>query len=356
MHAVLPGLIVYRTTGGVDAINEYSARLADALRDEGLPVRYVSTGSSDALAVAGEPAWILLQYNPFSYGRWGVAPRLISDLIALRRRTGALLAISIHEPWGRVTDWRSALMTAYQQAQLRMLLQIADTVIVATEAYSRAIRRPAIHIPVGSNVTPLPVNGTQARLRLGLDERLVMTLFGTGHPSRALDHAEAAIAAVCEQRGPGALTVQNLGIGSPRLTLPVGVQVVTPGRLEADELSLRLHASDVLLLPFTDGVSSRRTTLMAGLAHGVPVAGLHGTSTDRIFLEHDDALTLTPFGDIRRFAHAVVALCDSEPTRRALGKAGRSLYHDEFDWPVIARRVHAALADQRGGRRSTTIA
>ena len=356
MHAVPPGLIVYRTTGGVDAIDEYSARLAGALGDAGLPVRYVSTGSSDALAVAGEPDWILLQYNPFSYGRWGVAPGLIRDAIALRRRTGALLAISIHEPWGQVRDWRSAVMTAYQHAQLRMLLQIADTVIVATEAYARAIRRPAIHIPVGSNVTPLPVTSKQARLRLGLDERLVMTLFGTGHPSRALDHAEAAIAAVSQQRGAAALTVQNLGFGSPRLALPTGVQVVAPGRLAADELSLRLHASDVLLLPFTDGVSSRRTTLMAGLAHGVPIAGLRGTSTDRIFLEREDALTLTPSGDPQRFSRVVAAVCADERGRRALGEAGRALYRDEFDWPVIARRVRAALADQRGGRRSTTIA
>ena len=183
-----------------------------------------------------------------------------------------------------------------------------------------------------------------------------MTLFGTGHPSRALDHAEAAIIAVAEQRGTGVVTVQNLGFRSPRLTLPSGIHVITPGRLKADELSLRLHASDVLLLPFTDGVSSRRTTLMAGLAHGVPTVGLSGASTDRVFLEHGDALTLTPFGEIHRFAHTVAAVCEDEARRHALGEAGRRLYQDEFDWPVIARRVRAAVEDQQGGRCSTTIA
>ena len=353
---VPPGLIVYRTTGGVDAIDEYSARLTRALDEAGIAARYVSTGLRAARRLEGRPAWILLQYNPFSYGRWGVAPGLIRDAISMRRRTGALLAISIHEPWGDVRDWRSALMSAYQRAQLRSLMRVADRIIVATEAYGRAIGHRAIHVPVGSNITPLGLPGVQARERLGLGEQLVVTLFGTGHPSRALGHAEAAIAALRAQRGAGEMTVLNLGLGSPQVRLPQDVEVVTPGRLAPEEISLRLHASDLLLLPFTDGVSSRRTTLMAGLAHGVPVVGLSGPSTDRIFVQRGDALRLTPFGDPSQFARAVVDLGADEDARRALGAGGRGLYRAEFDWPIIARRVGAAVADQDGGRRSTTQA
>jgi glycosyltransferase involved in cell wall biosynthesis len=82
---------------------------------------------------------------------------------------------------------------------------------------------------------------------------------------------------------------------------------------------------------------------MAGLAHGVPVVGLHGASTDRVFVERADAVRLTPFGDTSQFARAVVDLCADDPARRALGLAGRRLYCQAFDWPVIARRISAAL-------------
>ena len=95
---------------------------------------------------------------------------------------------------------------------------------------------------------------------------------------------------------------------------------------------------------------------MAGLAHGVPVVGLRGPSTDRVFVEREDALRLTPVGDTQQFARAVADVCADAGARGAIGEAGRRLYRAEFDWPVTARRVVAAMAGQRGGRRSTTHA
>jgi glycosyltransferase involved in cell wall biosynthesis len=240
-------------------------------------------------------------------------------------------------------------MSAYQRVQLQSLLQVADRIIVTTEAYGRAICRPAIHVPVGSNITPLGLTRERARERLRLGDELVVTLFGTGHPSRALHHVRSAIAMLATQRGSKGLKVFNLGLGSPRLRLSPEIDVLTPGRLEPNDISVRLHASDVLLLPFADGVSSRRTTLMAGLAHGVPVVGLYGRNTDRVFLERTEALRLTPFEDAQVFADVVARLCADQHALRALGEAGRRLYHAEFDWPVAARRVRAALADQRDG-------
>src|SRR5262249_28838598 len=77
---------------------------------------------------------------------------------------------------------------------------------------------------------------------------------------------------------------------------------------------------DLMLLPLTDGVSTKRGTLMAALAHGVPVVGLQGTRTDRIL--RGDALTLTPAGDPAAFARAAVALAGDPAALRAPGEAG----------------------------------
>jgi glycosyltransferase involved in cell wall biosynthesis len=137
--------------------------------------------------------------------------------------------------------------------------------------------------------------------------------------------------------------VLNLGADAPPLRAAPGIDVRMPGRMSAEELSLRLVASDVALLPFTDGVSTRRTTVMAALAHGLPVVGLCGVNTDTALLDHPEALTLTPVGDKPAFARAAVELAGDPVRLRAAGEAGRRLYADQFDWPLVAQRVKAAL-------------
>ena len=340
--------MVYRRSTDVDAIDEYSRRLVNALCDSGVPTRYIADGLSSARVQVADPRWILLQYNPFSYGPWGVAPGLIREAFSFRRRTGVPLAVSVHEAWVDKHDrgrerWRSALMGAYQHAQLASLLRVADVVIAATQALVRKLRHDAIHVPVGSNVTPLAITRNSARQRLDLHDEVVVTLFGRAHPSRALEYATAAIELLAEARGPGAVKVLNLGLGAPRIDTPREIAVATPGHLETDELSVCLRASDILLLPFADGLSTRRTTLMAGLAHGLPVVGLYGPKTDEVLTGSPDALTLTPVGDIGAFAHATLQLANDPGRLRTSGELGRELYERHFDWPVTASRVAAAL-------------
>ncbi len=337
------GLVVYRNTGGVDAIDEYSRRLVDALVGHGTPTEYVACGLSSARCRSGDPPWILLQYNPFSYGRWGIAPGLVRDAALLRYRTGASLAVCVHEPWTHVHDWRSALMATYHRAQLPALLHQADVVLGVTETLVQHLGSGAVHVPVGSNLTPIALSARTARAHLDIADEFVVALFGRGHPSRSLDHAEAAIVALASSRDARTIRVLSLGSGAPPLNVPPGVTVDTPGRLEPEELSLRLRASDIMLLPFRDGISTRRTTLMAALAHGLPVAGLHGPGTDSVLIHNPEGLLLTPAGRPAAYARAVVELAADPVRLHNTGIAGRILYEQNFDWPVLARRVTAAL-------------
>jgi glycosyltransferase involved in cell wall biosynthesis len=322
---VSAGLVVYRALGGIDAIDEHSRRLVGALSAAGVEARYVPDGLG---GVRGTRApWVLLQYNPFRFGRAGFAPRLLAEALALR----APLALMVHEAWIDIRDPRSLLIGGWQRAQLRALLRRAGTVLANTQ--SLAAELGATHVPVSSNITPLPVSKAIARQRLGLGDGLVVGLFGRANPSRALQHAESAVAALVPQ------TVLNLGADAPPLHAPGEVR--TPGALAPDELSLALRACDLMLLPLTDGVSTKRTTLMAALAHGVPVVGLDGRRTDAML--RSGPLTLTPAGDPQAFARAAVALAGDRDRLRAQGESGRRLYELEFDWPHVARRVAAAL-------------
>ncbi len=341
-----PGIVVYQDTGGIDAIDEYSRRLVDALREIGATTRYASDGVRSLARIRARTPWVLLQYNPLSYGRWGFAPTLILHAMALRRRTGARFVVSVHEPWVDIYDWRSAIMSGYQRMQLRSLLTTADSVITMTESLASRLGRGALPIPVGLTITPVMAEAVAARERFGLRDRFVVALFGRAHPSRALDYAEQAICELATTSVGRRLSVLNLGDLAPDLALPPHVDVRTLGGLDPVELSHALRASDMLLLPFADGVTARRTTLMAGLAHGVPVVGLRGPDTDRVLIA-PDALVLTPVGDRVAFARAVVALATDDARRRGTGAAGCRLYNERCGWPLIARAVLDVVTSAR---------
>jgi glycosyltransferase involved in cell wall biosynthesis len=201
----------------------------------------------------------------------------------------------------------------------------------------------AIHLPVGANITPVEATPRGARELIGLRRPLVVSLFGRNHPSRALEYAEAAILALAQAHGAGNLTVLNLGADAPPIAAPAGVEVRNSGPKPGSELSLMLSASDLMLLPLADGVSTRRSTLMAAFAHRLPVVGLRGKNTDQVLLDAPDALVLTPVGDRAAFALAVVELSTAPERMHSIGEAGRRLYEERFDWPVAAALLTTVL-------------
>ena len=337
------GVVVYRRTGEVDAIDQHSVRLVAALCEGGLASVYASGGLSRAVVRAAGARWILLQYNPFSYGPCGFAPGIVREAVTLRYRDRVPLVVFVHEAWVATGGCRRTLMSGYQRAQLMTLLRAADAVIVTTEQLERLVGAGAVHVPVSSNVAPVSLDAGAARARLGIGAGPVVALFGSSHPTNAGDYADAAIDALAQRHGAERLTVLSLGATAPAPNVSQGVAVHSPGALDEATLSLHLRASDLLLLPFTDGVSTRRTTLMAGLAHGLSVVGMHDPRTDRVLLQHPEALVLTAGGDRAAFAAAAVALSEDDARRRATGRAARRLYEQAFDWPVAARRVAAVI-------------
>ena len=347
------GLVVYRAGGEIDAIDQYSRRLVTALREAGECVDYAPDGLSYSHVRASAPTWILLQYNPFSYGRRGFAPGLVRDALRLWGEKPPQFAVLVHEAYVGMRDWRSTLMSAYQRAQLTAIIRLADTVIVTTERLAIEVGSDAVHIPVASNIVPVAVSRQAARQSLGIRGEFVVGLFGTAHPSRDHSYSEAAIRGLAEQHRASRIIILNLGAGAPAPEVPAAVAVRTPGALDPRDLSLHLRAVDLLLLPLKDGLTTRRTTMMAGLAHGLPVLGLQSAVTDRILIEHPEALWLVTAGDHQAFAAAAINLAADVNRLRTMGEAARLLYERAFDWPVAADSVVSAIY---GTRRSTTAA
>jgi glycosyltransferase involved in cell wall biosynthesis len=329
-----------------DALSDHSAKLAEALRaygevaDETLSPWDRRLRSADAVVV---------QYNPFSYGRWGFAPGLIAALWRLRlHRKRPRILLMVHEPYVPMTTWRLVLMGAWQRVQLRLIAAASDHVFCSTERFAEELRRwrysrHISHLPVASNFPDMRRFRDAERERLGVtDDCLVIAMLGTGHPSRLPGHLEQAVLTVTGSRQ--GVTVLNLGDGATSLQgLPTGVRVHEPGRQPAETVARKIASADLFLAPFLDGVSTRRGSVMAALQHGVPVVATDGFITDDLLRRRHDALHLVPVDGAEGFANATVELALDSDRREALGRAGRALYEECLDWPVIARTLIETL-------------
>jgi len=114
------------------------------------------------------------------------------------------------------------------------------------------------------------------------------------------------------------------------------------GYLSADKVSRWLQSVDLLAAPFDDGVSTRRTSVIAGMAHGVPTITTAGHLTDEDFYEKSPLL-ISPL-DAGQFAEMVMdAGKDLKRLRESRGKI-REFYKEHFRWKAIVEGLLSAVA------------
>jgi glycosyltransferase involved in cell wall biosynthesis len=109
------------------------------------------------------------------------------------------------------------------------------------------------------------------------------------------------------------------------------------GFLNDTQVSAYLHAADLMVMPYRDGVSLRRGTLMAIMAHGRP---LITTESNFPILElgHGQNVWLTPVDDHRHLKDAIVELMDNSELREKLSNGALELA-SLFTWDTIAAKT-----------------
>jgi glycosyltransferase involved in cell wall biosynthesis len=250
----------------------------------------------------------------------------------------------VHEPYVPMVNWRWTLMGMWQRCQLAASLWGAHVAFASIQAWSESLARlpfaPEIfYLPVGSNLPDARTARRNERKRLGANaDFFIVAAFSTGVAGRAISYVPSAVNAIA-QAGREVILL-NLGAGAPSLRESISreVRLLQPGRLPSERVAEQLATADLFLAPFVDGVSSRRTTVMAALQHSIAVVGTRGFLTDELFVR-SDALELVEVGDEAGFAEAAVRLALNSDRRAKLGEAGRKLYERRFDWPIVAQEL-----------------
>jgi len=107
--------------------------------------------------------------------------------------------------------------------------------------------------------------------------------------------------------------------------------------VDRQEVSANFWASDICVLPYQDGVSFRRGTLMAALAHGLPIISTYPrVEVDEII--EDENMALVPTDDVEALAGKIAELTASPSLSRRLAHGAAKL-SQLFSWEAIAERT-----------------
>ena len=305
-------------------VSDYTAQLASALADTGAEVHVWTTLApgptpdapgvtvhrgagrwspadlarlNSALDAFPAPRLILAQHVPslwgyrglnLAFGRWlllrrGQGGRRRARDVSTR---GALLHTRLFDSEADL-GW---VLAATQRRLVRDVLRASNHVYVSTPSWEPRLRRygapgrraNVTWLPVPSNIPvvddPAGVAALQRRLAprgdvvigtFGTFSGIVADLLAKSLPCLLLARADRR--ALLLGRG-GERFAARLVAAYPALA----GRVDAPGSLPHDDVSRHLQVCDLFVQPYPDGVTSRRTSTMAALAHGRPVVTNRG--------------------------------------------------------------------------------
>lgn len=393
-------------------IGDYTQHLGRALFSRGHALSVWTTDSTGWVAVNPEsgsrrpmPLLPLNKAQPWGWRAWRSVLGLVAeeqpDILHIQYQTGAY---GMHPainflPWRvrRVPNRPRIIVTAHDLLEpylfpkagpLRrhvtfQMLADADAVVVTNgDDLERVIKAKQFAvaprlIPIGSNIAVAPPAGYErmawrARLGVGEEETLV-AYFGLMGRSKGVDMLVAAIAQLPREVklliiGGEATAPQDVAYRAQVLAqieaLNLAERVITTGHVDEQDVSAYLLTADVAALPFDDGASFRRGSLLAALAHGLPVVTTWPKEEEKrrqaegeihfqfpaSSLRNGEHVMLVPPGEPAALAAAISQLAEDSELRKRLGLAGKHVA-SALSWPSIAEQ-HEQLYTQLLATRS----
>ena len=307
-----------------------------------------------ALHRAPAPRRILLQYVPQSFG-WKGANLPFCFWLRSRRRES--IWVMFHEVMfcadGSEKASRQALSTI-QRWMARLVTGAAERAFVSIPGWLPMLEpfmRPGatltwLPVPSAIPVRVHPEATASIRARYA-DGRPLVGHFGT---------YGVAILALLGR------TLQNLAVLSDCHVLLLGDRsdvacralieaqpslagrLFATGHLAAQDLSHHIAACDVMLQPYPDGISSRRTSAMVALSHGRAIVTTAGWLTEPMWAEAGAAI-LAPVDDPHALAAAAATILFDVSQREDVGRRAAALYDARFHLRhsvAALRSLHAA--------------
>ena len=240
---------------------------------------------------------------------------------------------------------------ALRTIAVRFLARASHAVIAADARDLHATGGPSPRhhqVPIGPNVRccpPLDYDRDAFRARLGLEKNdPAVVFFGLLNVSKGLDLLLDAFELVLARQPRARLLLLGGQVGASDPTDEATAaslrhrlgrlreHLVEPGWLPTTELSAYLLAGDVALLPYRDGASGRRGSLLACAEHGLPIVSTQPAAAEVApFIE-------AVWPERQALAEAVLEVIEAPAELRARGRA----LAERMSWSRIAAE-HAQI-------------
>jgi hypothetical protein len=287
-----------------------------------------------------EPRRLLVQYVPHAFG-WKAAN--VPFCLWLRSRRRDSLWIMFHEvAYPRGTEYSLAenALSIVTRAMAAMAGRAAQRIFVSIPAW-----QPLLESMIGTDASIqwMPVPSSVPFVADQIGTALVRSRVGQGHPlvghmgtygrliqpmlRACLPSLLAAVDCRVLLLGRGGKEFRDdLVRDHPEL----GGRIIAPGEQSLDDLSRHVSACDVMLQPYPDGVSSRRTSVMVALSHGRPVVTTFGHLSEPFWTDCG-AVVLVPANEPAMLADATASLIAAPIRLLDLSARARDIYVERFD-------------------------
>lgn len=341
-------LLLGRRDTPTDGIEDYCQLLAGALGRRGHKTEVVRLSWMDRGWWAGlwgmrkaltrsRVEWVIMQFTPLMWSRRGFPVRALA-VAGVVRLAGISLCTLIHDPSGFPGKrLRDRTRRAVQHGVMRALVRISQQSVVTVERkevpwLSADARHAPRTIPVGSNILPAAVGSRDG------DDIFTISIFAIteGRRDEAYQIAEVANRVASELGGVQLLLFgRGVEIAAPWVEQKAGtgVRIRANGVLPSHDVSDWLRRSNAML--FIRGtVSSRRTTVISAIAHGLPVVGYRGEETGQVITEA--GVSLVPSGDAAGLVRELVRIASDPQWAAELRQRSADAYERYFSWDRIA--------------------
>lgn len=318
-------------------VSDYTAQLAPVLEAAGQPVRVwcheFGKFTPRELSQVGReldrcaaPRRILLQWVPHGYGcrsmnvnfcRW----------IASRPEP---LEIMVHEPGLGFGEggMRHDAVAAVHRLMTMILLRRAAHVWISIPAWEARMRPYALGRKIPFTWLPVPSN-------IPVSTTCTPRSHPVGYFGQYDDHSTKMLNQVLDQLD---MPVLLIGRGSERISHR---NAKIAGELAPLALSEAIQSCETIFHIYPDGVSSRRGTIMASLAHGMAIVTTTGKFTEPIWRELGAVeLASDPAGILIQLTRLAV-----EPERKQLLRhRSLALYNERF---ALQNTIHRLISANR---------
>jgi glycosyltransferase involved in cell wall biosynthesis len=352
-------------------VADYTRTLAHALVTAGDKVHVITRGHTDAeeldddvrvtrlsggfgprwLAAAGRivrgsssGARMLLQYVPHAFG----FKSMNVALCAWAARAPIALDVMFHEVACDFTRWplRNNLLAGAHRIMSRVLCSAAERIFVSTPSWEPLLRRngagrSAIHVlPIPSSI---PTDADPKRAAARRRGRWQIAHFGL-HQGPSLLQLEPILRDLL-RREP-ALSFALIGRGSDHFASSlrtryrdIGDRVLGTGEVPPAIASEWIASCDLMIQPYPDGATLRRTSLMASLALGVAVVTNQGATSEPWWAE-SDAVEL---GANEEIVGRALALLADDAKRDRIAAQGRTIYRETISMNRTVATLRTAI-------------